>query len=408
MAPVASRLADERPDEVALHDDRVALGWAEVSEALNRVANGLRALDLGPQQRAAVLAENSAETVLAHLGGLLAGISTVPTNFHLNAEEVAYILQDSGTRVLFVGPETVETGLAAARQAGVPLVVGWRCPALEGLTPWEGWLAAADPSEPPTDVAPRPTSCTRRARRAGPRASSCRPTMFAGGSNIEEHLAALAGRRVRPLRHPPRDRADVPHRPPLGRPAAGRRASRSWCSAGSTPRGCSRPSTRTTPRRTRDGADPLRPAAGPARRGAGPLRRQLGQARRPHRRGLPDRRQAADDRVVGPGVLRRLRRHRGRHDLHDHERGVAGAPRLGRPRHAALHAPSSSTTTGTRWPAARKVGSSSRTPPAGASSTRATPRRPPTPTSARASSPWARSATSTTTATCSSRTASAT
>ena len=94
--------------------------------------------------------------MLAHLGGLLAGVSTVPTNFHLNAEEVAYILQDSGTRVLFVGPETVETGLAAARQAGVPLVVGWRCPELEGLTPWEGWLAAADPGEPPTDVAPAP------------------------------------------------------------------------------------------------------------------------------------------------------------------------------------------------------------------------------------------------------------
>src|SRR6476619_1381759 len=49
--------------EVALRDDRVALGWAEVSEALNRVANGLRALDLGPQERAAVLAENSSETV---------------------------------------------------------------------------------------------------------------------------------------------------------------------------------------------------------------------------------------------------------------------------------------------------------------------------------------------------------
>ena len=58
--------------------------------------------------------------------------------------------------------------------------------------------------------------------------------------------------------------------------------------------------------------------------------------------------------------------------------------------------------------AAPRAGSSSRTPPAGASSTRATPRRPPTPTSAPACSRWARSATSTTTATSSSPTASAT
>ena len=74
---------------------------------------------MGPQRRYAVLAENSAETVLSHLGGLLAGVSTVPVNFHLNAEEVAYILADSGAAALFVGPETVSTGLAAAQQAGV-------------------------------------------------------------------------------------------------------------------------------------------------------------------------------------------------------------------------------------------------------------------------------------------------
>jgi long-chain acyl-CoA synthetase len=193
VAPVASRLADERPAEVALRDDRVALGWAEVNEALNRVANGLWALDLGPQRRVAVLAENSAETVLAHLGGLLAGASTVPTHFHLNAEEVAYILQDSGTRVLFVGPETAATGLAAAREAGVPHVVGWRCPELEGLTPWDSWLAGADPAEPPTDVAPRPNLMYTSGTTGRPKGVELPPTMFAGGSNIEEHLIALAG-----------------------------------------------------------------------------------------------------------------------------------------------------------------------------------------------------------------------
>jgi acyl-CoA synthetase (AMP-forming)/AMP-acid ligase II len=117
----------------------------------------------------------------------------VPTNFHLNAEEVAYILQDSGTRVLFVGPETAATGLAAAREAGVPHVVGWRCPELEGLTPWDSWLAGADPAEPPTDVAPRPNLMYTSGTTGRPKGVELPPTMFAGGSNIEEHLIALAG-----------------------------------------------------------------------------------------------------------------------------------------------------------------------------------------------------------------------
>ena len=92
MVVVASELVEERPDQIALRDDDVALRWADVNDLLNRVVNGLGELDLGPDRRVAVFAENAVETVLAHLGGLLAGASTVPVNFHLTAEEVAYIL----------------------------------------------------------------------------------------------------------------------------------------------------------------------------------------------------------------------------------------------------------------------------------------------------------------------------
>ena len=176
MVLVASRLAAERPDQVALRDDEVTLGWAQVNDILNRVVNGLGELDLGPDRRVAVLAENSVETVLAHLGGLLAGASTVPVNFHLNADEVAFILEDSGAQVLFVGPETAATGLEAARRVGVPVVIGWR---LDGDVTACGrgrtWLAAvvAGRAVARHRAATQPR-CTRRARPAGRRASSCR------------------------------------------------------------------------------------------------------------------------------------------------------------------------------------------------------------------------------------------
>ena len=50
-----------------------------------------------------------------------------------------------------------------------------------------------------------------------------------------------------------------------------------------------------------------------------------------HRRHVPGRREAGDDRVVRTDLPRRVRRHRGRHRLLDHERGVARTPGLGRP-----------------------------------------------------------------------------
>ena len=63
------------PTGFALVDGDRIMTWSEVDEALNRCANLLltadRAGDLGPDQRIAVFAENAAETVLAHLGGLL-------------------------------------------------------------------------------------------------------------------------------------------------------------------------------------------------------------------------------------------------------------------------------------------------------------------------------------------------
>jgi long-chain acyl-CoA synthetase len=189
MALIAADRARERPDEVALRDDRVALGWAQVSEILDRVANGLHALDLGPQRRVAVYAENSAETVLAHLGALLAGASSVPVNFHLTPDEAAYILRDSKTAVLFVGPENLERGLEAARLAGVHRVIAWRSPDPERS--WEQWLAASSADPAPIDVVPRPNLMYTSGTTGFPKGVDLAPSMFAGGATVVEHVAAL-------------------------------------------------------------------------------------------------------------------------------------------------------------------------------------------------------------------------
>ncbi len=191
MTLFAAPLAQERPDEIALTDPDRSMTWAEVDDVLNRAANALQALDLGPERRVAVFAENSIETALANLGGLLGSCSVVPVNFHLTADEVAYILDDSGTRVLFVGPETVERGLEAAAAAGVGTVVGWRCEPTDGVTPWADWLAAASGDEPDVDLPPRPNFLYTSGTTGRPKGTELPPTMFAAGATIEEHLEAL-------------------------------------------------------------------------------------------------------------------------------------------------------------------------------------------------------------------------
>ena len=195
MTTFARALAEARPDEIALDDGHSRIGWAELDDLLNRVANGLLSLDTGPEHRVAVFAENASETAIAHIGGLIAGASTVPCNFHLTAAELAYILGDSGARVLFVGPETMERGLEAAAQAGVGLVVGWRCEPAPGLVEWNQWLKECDPSEPPSDLVPRPHLLYTSGTTGRPKGTDLPPTMFAGGSTIAEHLELLKNNR---------------------------------------------------------------------------------------------------------------------------------------------------------------------------------------------------------------------
>lgn len=194
MPCFAKQLAADRPDEVALTDPRRAMTWAEVGDVLDRVANALGTVDLGARRRVAVFAENASETALAHLGGLIGGASTVPVNFHLTADETAYILQDSDTKVLFVGPETLDRGVAAARAAGVDTVVAW---GLDGPAPgtiaWSEWLAAATSDEPDEGIAPLPNLLYTSGTTGLPKGTELPPTMFAGGVTIAEHLDALRG-----------------------------------------------------------------------------------------------------------------------------------------------------------------------------------------------------------------------
>ena len=195
MPLFAHQLADERPDEIALRDHLVAMRWTDVDDALDRVANALGNLDLGPAKRVAVYAENAAQTALAHLGALLGGASTVPVNFHLTADETAYILDDSESKVLFVGPETLERGVAAAKQASVQTIVGWRCPVHPDVIDWDAWLASSVAGAPSLDIEPRPNLLYTSGTTGRPKGTELPPTMFAGGRTMAEHLEGLKANR---------------------------------------------------------------------------------------------------------------------------------------------------------------------------------------------------------------------
>ena len=65
------------------------------------VARGLQQWGIGKGDRVAILSENRPEWMIADFASLLLGAVTVPIYATLTAEQTAYILRDSGARVVF-------------------------------------------------------------------------------------------------------------------------------------------------------------------------------------------------------------------------------------------------------------------------------------------------------------------
>jgi long-chain acyl-CoA synthetase len=81
--------------------------WRSISSEdflsrVRRVALGLHALGLGRGERAGILSESSPEWVVVDVGCQFAGVINVPVYPTLAPQQVCYILEDSGARLLFV------------------------------------------------------------------------------------------------------------------------------------------------------------------------------------------------------------------------------------------------------------------------------------------------------------------
>jgi long-chain acyl-CoA synthetase len=86
----------------------------EVLGRVEAIALALRARGLAPGDRVALMSANRVDWILANLGILFAGCVTVPIYATQALDQVAYILADSGARMLVVDAPAVAERIAAA------------------------------------------------------------------------------------------------------------------------------------------------------------------------------------------------------------------------------------------------------------------------------------------------------
>ncbi len=99
------RSASVYPDKTAIVHGSTRLTYADFGAHATRLARALRASGIDPGDRVAYLCPNIPEMLVAHFGVPLAGAVLVAINTRLSAEEVHYILDHSGAKLLIADTE---------------------------------------------------------------------------------------------------------------------------------------------------------------------------------------------------------------------------------------------------------------------------------------------------------------
>ena len=100
LSDVLARHARVRPGDLGFVDPHRRCTFAEMDEQVTRLANALSASGVRSGDRVAVIGHNSLELVEVWFATMRLGAIAVPVNFRLVADEIAYVLADSGASVV--------------------------------------------------------------------------------------------------------------------------------------------------------------------------------------------------------------------------------------------------------------------------------------------------------------------
>ena len=114
-----TRRAETQPDETAIVSAVADRTWAELDARCNQLVRAMRARGIEAGQAIGLVCSNRPEFVEVYIAAARNGLRLTPINWHLGAEEIAYILGDCEATI-FVGDERFAKNCAeAAKLANV-------------------------------------------------------------------------------------------------------------------------------------------------------------------------------------------------------------------------------------------------------------------------------------------------
>ena len=101
-----ARNARDFPDAIGLIFENKSFTWKQLDSRATNFANSLFEFGLEPGDRVAIYAKNSNQWVEALFGLAQVGLVSVTVNYRLTADEVAFIVEDSGAKAIICDDST--------------------------------------------------------------------------------------------------------------------------------------------------------------------------------------------------------------------------------------------------------------------------------------------------------------
>jgi long-chain acyl-CoA synthetase len=159
MGELTHQRAVDRADEPALIDEDGTTTFAELDERVNRLIHALRDRGIRAGDTVAAVLGNRREVFEVVSACLQSSLVLVPVNFHFSPEEVAYVIADSGAKVLVSDAWLGDLGAASAARPEAAAVLTCRISVGDegeppaGFEAYERVVASGDPSEPADQAA---------------------------------------------------------------------------------------------------------------------------------------------------------------------------------------------------------------------------------------------------------------
>ena len=122
VASILAESAARRPDHTALVLGDLKIPYSAVWDGARRAASVLRERGVGRGDKVAMLIPNTPHFPMTYYAALCLGAVAVPVHALLRAEEISYVLEDSGAKVFICAGPLLGEGAKGAELADVPLM----------------------------------------------------------------------------------------------------------------------------------------------------------------------------------------------------------------------------------------------------------------------------------------------